>query len=178
MRDEPGLLQGTLDVLILRALVHGPRHGHAVARWIHEATDEALRVEDRALYIALHRAHERGWVSATWGPSENNRRARFYALTKSGRRALARQTRQWRCRERSRAHRPPATARRAAVGSGRDRRRDPRSPPAPCRGPRPPGDGTGRSTSSGTWKRRSGRCTPSTRGSSIEPPPRSSGGGP
>jgi transcriptional regulator len=96
MRDEPALLQGTLDVLVLRALADGPRHGYAVARWIHEITDAALRVEDRALYIALHRALERGWVSAAWGTSENNRRARFYTLTRSGRKALGRQARQWR----------------------------------------------------------------------------------
>ncbi len=96
MRHEPALLQGTLDVLVLRALADGSRHGYAVARWIHHATDTALQVEDRALYIALHRAHERGWVSASWGASENNRRARFYDLTKAGRRELARQTGQWR----------------------------------------------------------------------------------
>ena len=95
MRDEPALLQGTLDILVLRALTDGRRHGYSVARWIHDATDEALQVEDRALYIALHRAHERGWVTATWGASENNRRARYYQLTPAGRRTLARQTRQW-----------------------------------------------------------------------------------
>ncbi|HET9371288.1 MAG TPA: PadR family transcriptional regulator [Vicinamibacterales bacterium] len=95
MGDDLMLLQGTLDVLILRALADGPQHGYAVARWIHDATDQALRVEDRALYVALHRALERGWVSASWGASENNRRARFYTLTRSGRRALARNQKQW-----------------------------------------------------------------------------------
>jgi len=93
--DDLMLLQGTLDVLVLRALADGPQHGYAVARWIHDATDRALRVEDRALYVALHRALERGWVSASWGASENNRPARFYTLTRSGRRALARNERQW-----------------------------------------------------------------------------------
>jgi PadR family transcriptional regulator len=93
--DDLMLLQGTLDVLVLRALADGPQHGYAVARWIHDATDRALRVEDRALYVALHRALERGWVSASWGASENNRRARFYTLTRSGRRALTRNERQW-----------------------------------------------------------------------------------
>ncbi len=93
--DDLMLLQGTLDVLVLRALADGPQHGYAVARWIHDATDRALRVEDRALYVALHRALERGWVSASWGASENNRRARFYTLTRNGRRALARNERQW-----------------------------------------------------------------------------------
>lgn len=95
MPDNLALLQGTLDVLILRALDDAPQHGYAVARWIHQVTDGVLRVEDRALYVALHRALERGWVSASWGPSENNRRARFYKLTPSGRRALSRGTRQW-----------------------------------------------------------------------------------
>ncbi|HEX5216847.1 MAG TPA: PadR family transcriptional regulator [Vicinamibacterales bacterium] len=93
--DDLMLLQGTLDVLVLRALAGGPQHGYAVARWIHDATDRALRVEDRALYVALHRALARGWVSASWGASENNRRARFYTLTRSGRRALARNEQQW-----------------------------------------------------------------------------------
>jgi transcriptional regulator len=96
MRDESALLKGTLDILVLRALADGARHGYAVARWIHDVTDTALRVEDRALYIALHRADERGWVSARWGASENNRRARFYELTKAGRRELSRQTGHWR----------------------------------------------------------------------------------
>ena len=94
-RDDLFLMQGTLDVLVLRALADGPQHGYAVARWIHDATDRALRVEDRALYVALHRALERGWVSAAWGASENNRRARFYTITRSGRRALDRSERQW-----------------------------------------------------------------------------------
>ena len=93
--DDLMLLQGTLDVLVLRALADGPQHGYAVARWIHDATDRALTVEDRALYVALHRALERGWVSASWGASENNRRARFYTLTARGRRALSRNERQW-----------------------------------------------------------------------------------
>ena len=94
--DDLMLMQGTLDTLVLRALADGPQHGYAVARWIHDATDRALRVEDRALYVALHRALERGWVSASWGASENNRRARFYTLTRAGRRALARNHKQWR----------------------------------------------------------------------------------
>ena len=93
MRDQRALLQGTLDVLVLRALAGGAQHGYAVARWIHEVTDGELRVADRALYIALHRADERGWVAASWGKSENNRQARFYRLTPAGRRALARRVR-------------------------------------------------------------------------------------
>ena len=95
MRNERALLQGTLDVLVLRALADGPQHGYAVARWIHEVTEGELSVGDRALYIALHRADERGWVTAYWDRSENNRRARFYRLTAAGRRTLARQSRRW-----------------------------------------------------------------------------------
>ena len=90
------LLQGTLDVLVLKTLSWGPRHGYAIARWIHEATDERLQVEDRALYVSLHRMEDRGWVEAEWGLSENNRRAKFYRLTAAGRRALEAKTSTWR----------------------------------------------------------------------------------
>ena len=89
------LIQGNLDVLILRSLIEGPSHGYGIARWVHVATDGALVVEDRALYIALHRLEERGWLVASWGASENNRRARYYRLSASGRRALARKQRDW-----------------------------------------------------------------------------------
>jgi PadR family transcriptional regulator, regulatory protein PadR len=94
-KDELQLLQGTLDVLVLKALTSGPRHGYAVARWIHEATDEELAVEDRALYVSLHRLEQRGWVTADWGVSENNRRAKYYALTPAGRKQLRSQTERW-----------------------------------------------------------------------------------
>ena len=89
------LLQGTIDVLVLKALLFGPRHGYAVARWIRDTSDEALTVEDRALYVALHRLEARGWVAAEWGLSENNRRAKYYRLTAAGRRQLTRQTTDW-----------------------------------------------------------------------------------
>jgi PadR family transcriptional regulator len=89
------LLQGTLDLLVLRSLQGGPRHGYDVAHWIQHSSDDALRVEDRALYVALHRMEERGWVTAEWGVSENNRRAKYYALTPKGRRALAARTSTW-----------------------------------------------------------------------------------
>ena len=82
------LLQGTLDVLVLKALIWGPRHGYAVARWIKDTSDEALSVEDRALYVALHRLEERGWVESEWGLSENNRKAKYYQLTARGRAQL------------------------------------------------------------------------------------------
>ena len=82
------LLQGTLDVLVLKALMFGPRHGYAVASWIRETSDETLTVEDRALYVALHRLEDRGWVESEWGLSENNRKAKYYELTAAGRRQL------------------------------------------------------------------------------------------
>ena len=75
-RDDLQLLQGTLDVLVLKTLSWGPRHGYAIARWIKDTTDAALQVEDRALYIALHRMEEREWIEAEWGVTENNRQAR------------------------------------------------------------------------------------------------------
>jgi PadR family transcriptional regulator len=89
------LVQGTLDILVLKALVWGPRHGYAVARWIGERTDEELRVEDGALYTALHRIEKRGWVRGQWGRSENNRAAKYYALTASGRKQLAARISVW-----------------------------------------------------------------------------------
>jgi PadR family transcriptional regulator PadR len=82
------LLQGTLDVLVLRALANGPRHGYAVSRWIHERTDATLRVDDAPLYKALHRLEHDGCVDAEWGVSESRRRARFYRLTGKGRKRL------------------------------------------------------------------------------------------
>jgi transcriptional regulator len=89
------LLQGTLDLIILKALVWGPRHGYAVARWVQNASDDALRVEEGSLYPALHRLAARGWVAAQWGLSENNRRAKYYALTAAGRRQLRAETSRW-----------------------------------------------------------------------------------
>jgi PadR family transcriptional regulator PadR len=92
---ELDLLRGTLDLLILKALAWGPAHGYAVARWIEQATAEALPIEDGSLYPGLHRLEARGLVEAGWGLSENNRRARFYRLTAAGRRALRTETDRW-----------------------------------------------------------------------------------
>ncbi|HVS66312.1 MAG TPA: PadR family transcriptional regulator [Thermoanaerobaculia bacterium] len=89
------LLQGTLDVLVLKALEAGPRHGYGVAQWIREVTDEALQIEEGALYTALHRMERRKWLSASWGRSETGRRAKFYRLTPAGRRQLGQQSRLW-----------------------------------------------------------------------------------
>jgi len=88
MAAEPTLLAGTLDLLVLRTLAWGPRHGYAVARWIKETSDEAIEVEDRALYLSLHRLEARGYVESAWGVSDANRRAKFYQLTRAGRRKL------------------------------------------------------------------------------------------
>jgi transcriptional regulator len=95
-RPTNDVLAGTLDLLILKALSWGPAHGYAVARWIEGATDDALAVGEGTLYPALHRLEERGWVKASWGTSENNRRAKFYALTRSGRSSLRAESENWR----------------------------------------------------------------------------------
>ncbi|HEV2387177.1 MAG TPA: PadR family transcriptional regulator [Candidatus Acidoferrales bacterium] len=89
------LLQGTLDLLILRTLLLGPAHGHAIAKAIAFRSDDVLQVEEGSLYPALHRLIRRGWISAEEGPSENNRRAKFYRLTGRGRRQLAVETGKW-----------------------------------------------------------------------------------
>ena len=86
------LLQGTLDVLVLRALAWGPMHGYAVARFIHKGSDGTFTVLDGALYTSLHRMEERGWVESEWGISENNRNARFYRLTAAGRKQLKKES--------------------------------------------------------------------------------------
>jgi len=94
-RDRLELLQGTLDLLILRTLQLGPAHGHAIAKAIERGSDEVLLVEQGSLYPALHRLIKRGWITFDEGTSENNRRAKFYRLTASGRRQLAVETRKW-----------------------------------------------------------------------------------
>ena len=90
------LLQGTLDLLILRTLIFGSQHGQGIARAIQQTSDEELLVEHGALYPALQRLEERGWISAKWGTSSNNRKARFYSLTRAGRTQLAKETTKWR----------------------------------------------------------------------------------
>jgi PadR family transcriptional regulator PadR len=90
------MVQGTLDMLILRTLVVGPAHGHTIASVIERSSENVLEVEQGSLYPALHRLEDRGWVSSSWGPSENNRRARFYKLTASGKKQLTAQTERWR----------------------------------------------------------------------------------
>ncbi len=94
-RERIELLQGTLDLLILRTLRMGPAHGHAIAKAIEFRSDDVLQVEQGSLYPALHRLIKRGWVSVQEGTSENNRRAKFYRLTARGRRQLAVETGKW-----------------------------------------------------------------------------------
>jgi len=89
------LLQGTLDVLILKTLSWGPAHGYGIARWLQDVTDDALRIEEGSLYPALHRLEKRGCVEATWGLSENNRRAKYYRITTRGRQHLRHETGTW-----------------------------------------------------------------------------------
>jgi PadR family transcriptional regulator PadR len=95
-QDRISLLQGTLDLLILRTLIFGPQHGQGVARAIQQQSDEVLIVDHGTLYPALQRLEGKGWIEAEWGASQNNRRARFYKLTKSGRKQLTEETSQWR----------------------------------------------------------------------------------
>lgn len=92
---QMNLLQGTLDVLVLKAVADEARHGYGVAEWIRQTTDGTLEIEDGALYTSLHRMHKRGWLDAEWGVSDNNRRAKYYALTDAGTHALDRAEEDW-----------------------------------------------------------------------------------
>ncbi len=95
-RQESGeLLQGTLGILILKALLTGAAHGYAIARWIEDTTDDVLSIEEGSLYPALRRLEDRRWVTAEWGVSENNRRAKFYTLTAAGRKHLRDEAAVW-----------------------------------------------------------------------------------
>ena len=89
------LLQGTVDLLILRALQPAPAHGYAVSRWVRERTDGVLTIDDAALYQALHRLEAKGWIESEWGLSDNNRRAKYYSLTPGGRTRLKSETSTW-----------------------------------------------------------------------------------
>jgi PadR family transcriptional regulator, regulatory protein PadR len=89
------LLQGTLDLLILKTLTAGPMHGYSIAQRIQQRSDDVLVVEEGSLYPCLYRMEEKGWVQAEWGKSENNRRAKFYALTRTGRKQLEEETALW-----------------------------------------------------------------------------------
>ncbi len=94
-RTQLDLLRGTLDMLVLKALESDPMHGYDIARVIEVATNDVLRVEEGSLYPALHRMERRGWIAAKWGRSDNNRRAKFYELTKKGRARLRQELTEW-----------------------------------------------------------------------------------
>jgi PadR family transcriptional regulator, regulatory protein PadR len=95
-QERLALLQGTLDLLILRTLVFGPQHGQGIARYIEQQSDDSLLIDHGSLYPALQRLETRGLIAAEWGTSDNNRKARFYSLTRAGRKALVAETTQWR----------------------------------------------------------------------------------
>ena len=94
-RDTPDLPQGTLDMLVLKALSLGAMHGYGIGQRIQQLADDMLRVEEGTLYPALYRIEKRGWIESEWGISDNNRRARFYKLTRAGRRQLEAETHDW-----------------------------------------------------------------------------------
>jgi transcriptional regulator len=94
-RPDPVFLPGTLDMLILKALSKEPRHGYSIAQYVHDGSRDVLRVEEGALYPALHRLELRGFVESEWGTSENNRRAKYYRLTANGQRELEREATEW-----------------------------------------------------------------------------------
>jgi PadR family transcriptional regulator, regulatory protein PadR len=93
--DKQEMLQGTMDMLILRTLIAGPAHGHTIASVIERTSDDVLQVEQGSLYPALHRLEDRGWLNSYWGASENNRKAKYYKLTASGRRQLTKEKSRW-----------------------------------------------------------------------------------
>ena len=94
-RSQSNLLRGALDLLILKALSPGPSHGYGVLEWLERTVGDQVLVEEGTLYPALHRLEDRGWIQASWGVSENNRRAKFYELTDAGRERLAEDGREW-----------------------------------------------------------------------------------
>ncbi len=94
-KGNPDVLQGTLDLLILKTLARGPQHGYGIACHIQQVSDEVLRVEEGSLYPALHRIEQAGWINAEWGTSDNNRRAKYYRLTAMGRKQLAKEEENW-----------------------------------------------------------------------------------
>ena len=94
-KSRSDVLQGTLDLLILKTLSHGPQHGYGIAVHIQKVSSDALRVEEGSLYPALHRIEQDGWIRSEWGASDNNRRAKFYSITAAGRRRLEQEEKSW-----------------------------------------------------------------------------------
>jgi PadR family transcriptional regulator PadR len=94
-KGNPDVLQGTLDLLILKTLMRGTMHGYGIAVHIQQVSDEVLRVEEGSLYPALHRIEQAGWINSEWGTSDNNRRAKYYRVTALGRKQLAKEEENW-----------------------------------------------------------------------------------
>ena len=94
-KERSGVLQGTLDLLILRTLSHGPQHGYGIVVHIQKVSSEVLRVEEGSLYPALHRIEQAGWIASAWGITDNNRKAKFYRLTAAGRKQLDQEEATW-----------------------------------------------------------------------------------
>ena len=94
-KANPDVLQGTLDLLILKTLLRGPQHGYGIVLHVQQVSDEVLRVDLGSLYLVLHRIDRAGWISSEWGTSENNRRAKYYRLTAVGRKQLAKEEENW-----------------------------------------------------------------------------------
>lgn len=94
-QEREELLQGTLDLIVLRTLLFGPMHGHAIATSIEKTSEDILKIDHGSLYPALHRLRRRGWIASTWGVSKNNRRAKYYRLTSAGRKQLVVETTKW-----------------------------------------------------------------------------------
>lgn len=94
-KGNPDVLQGTLDLLVLKTLARGPAHGYGIAVHIQQVSEEALRVEEGSLYPALHRIEQAGWITSEWGISDNNRKAKYYRLTTAGRKQLAKEQESW-----------------------------------------------------------------------------------
>jgi PadR family transcriptional regulator PadR len=94
-KANPDILQGTLDLLVLKTLMRGPMHGYGIAIHIQQVSDDVLRVEEGSLYPALHRIEQSGWITSEWGTTENNRRARYYRLTAVGRKQLGKEEENW-----------------------------------------------------------------------------------
>src|SRR6478672_11219197 len=95
VKERTDLMQGTLELMILKTLSRDAMHGYGIAQRIHESVDDLLKIEDGSLYPALYRMHERGWITSEWGVSENNRRAKFYKLTRAGRKQLDAEALNW-----------------------------------------------------------------------------------
>src|SRR5689334_20516358 len=151
-KDKADLLQGTLDLLVLKALQLEPQHGFGIAQRIQQLSSDVLRIEQGSLYPALYRLEERGWIKADWGTSDNNRKAKYYALTRTGRRHLESEEASW--------ARPSGAGNQGLLGGGRSGARGAagrRGSGAACAGPRARPRWPRRCASTSSSRRRRGR---------------------